>query len=101
MRTVPTTLIAVAAAGFGVLALPAVPAVAQSASVIIGQLEAQGFDVRVDRLGSAPISECEVVDIRNPQEQTQQVRVDGSRDRNRIVDIVVRRTITVSLDCSR
>jgi hypothetical protein len=98
MRTAPKTLIAVVAAGFGVLALPAVPAAAQSANVTIGQLEAQGFDVRVDRIGSAPLSECVVLDIRNPQEQTRPVRIG---DRNRVVDIVVKRTVSVSLDCSR
>jgi hypothetical protein len=69
--------------------------------VTIGQLEAQGFDVRVDRIGSAPIKQCEVTDVRNPQEQTKLVRVGGRGDRDRFVEVVVNRTITVSLDCSR
>ena len=92
---------ALAAAATGLLFAPAVPAFAESAVVTIGQLEAQGFDVRVDRIGSAPINQCEVTDVRNPQEQTKLVRVGGSGDRDRFVEVVVNRTITVSLDCSR
>ncbi|MGK2932080.1 MAG: hypothetical protein ACSLFD_04840 [Solirubrobacterales bacterium] len=96
-----SALIACKAAGFGMLALPAVPAAAESANSTIGQLEAQGFDVRVNRLGSGPLDECEVTDIGNVQEQKRLVNVEGSGDRNSIVPIVVRRTITVSLDCTR
>ena len=71
-----------------------------SAIVTIGQLEAQGYDVRVDRIGSAPLSECEVTSIRNPQEQTRLIRVEGRKGRDQFIEVVVNRTITVSLDCS-
>jgi hypothetical protein len=76
------------------------PAGAESAAITIGQLEAQGFDVKVDRVGSAPLNQCEVVDVRNPRERTELVRVGGRGDRD-LVPVVVKRTITVSLDCSR
>lgn len=81
----------------------ATPAYAESAAITIGQLEAQGFDVKVDRVGSAPLNLCEVTDVRNPREQTELVRVGGRDDRgNRdFIPVVVKRTITVSLDCSR
>ena len=79
----------------------AIPAQAESATVTIGALEAQGFDVIVDRVGDAPLSKCVVTDVRNPQEQTQLVRVNGKNDRDVFVPVVVRRTITVSLDCTR
>ena len=73
---------------------------AESAAITIGQLEAQGFDVKIDRVGSAPLNECEVIDVRNPRERTELVRVGGRGDRD-FIPVVVRRTITVSLDCSR
>lgn len=91
--------VAIASAAIGVLA--AAPANAESANLTIDQLEAQGFDVRVNRLGSAPLDECTVTDIGNVQEQKRLVNVEGFNDRNAIVPIVVKRTITVSLDCSR
>ncbi|OBK79506.1 hypothetical protein [Mycobacterium sp. 1274761.0] len=78
----------------------AAPAYAESAAITIGQLEAQGFDVKLDRIGSAPLNQCEVVDVRNPRERTELVRVGGRGDRD-FVPVVVKRTITVSLDCSR
>jgi hypothetical protein len=73
---------------------------AESAVITIGQLEAQGFEVKLDRVGSAPLSQCEVIDVRNPREQTELVRV-GDRGNRDFIPVVVRRTITVSLDCSR
>jgi hypothetical protein len=79
----------------------AVPAHAESSAILtIGQLEAQGFDVKIDRVGSAPLNECEVTDVRNPRERTELVRVGGRNDRD-FVPVVVKRTVTVSLDCSR
>ncbi len=73
---------------------------AESAAITIGQLEAQGFDVKLDRVGSAPLNQCVVTDVRNPRDRTELVRVGGRGDRD-FVPVVVKRTITVSLDCSR
>ena len=78
----------------------AAPSHAESAVLTIGQLEAQGFDVKIDRVGSAPLNQCEVVDVRNPRERTELVRVGGRDDRD-FIPVVVKRTVTVSLDCSR
>lgn len=78
----------------------AAPAQAESAAITIGQLEAQGFDVKLDRVGSAPLNQCEVTGVRNPRERTELVRVGGRGDRD-FIPVVVKRTITVSLDCSR
>jgi hypothetical protein len=101
MRTASIITAALAAAAIGSLALPPISAnAADSAIVTIGQLKAQGFDVRVDRIGSAPLSQCDVTDVRNPQERTEFVRVDRFSGRDRVVPIVVARTVTVSLDCS-
>jgi hypothetical protein len=100
MRAAFAIPLAAAAAAIGVLVLPAIPANAESAIVTIGQLEASGFDVKLDRVGSAPLDQCEVTSVRNPQERTEIVRVDRRGNRDRLIPIVVRRTITVSLDCS-
>ena len=103
MRSTLLTLVAIAAAAIGLIVVPAGSASAESDSAIatIGRLEAEGFDVNVDRVGSAPLSECEVTSVRNPQEQTRLVRVDRRKGRDEFIEVVVNRTITVSLDCSR
>ena len=97
------TIIGSALIGTGIAAAAlslAATANAESAAITIGQLEAQGFDVKLDRVGSAPLNQCEVIDVRNPRERTELVRVGGRGDRD-LVPVVVKRTITVSLDCSR
>lgn len=69
----------------------------------IGQLESAGYDVNVDRVGSAPLDQCIVTSVRNPQDITRTIRVDNGRRGDKrdydYVTIVVRRTITVSLNC--
>jgi hypothetical protein len=78
----------------------------QTAQETIAQLQSQGFTVNVDRVGSGRIENCVVTSVRNPQNQTRNVRdYYGPRDANgdrkyRIVEIVVSRSISVSLDCS-
>jgi hypothetical protein len=64
----------------------------------IGQLESAGYDVVIDRVGSAPIGECFVTNVRNPQEVTQTYAVGKGEDREYIT-VVVSRSITVSLNC--
>lgn len=70
----------------------------------IGQLEASGYDVNIDRVGSAPLDQCIVTSVRNPQDITRTIRVDNGkgndRRRDEFITVVVRRTITVSLNCS-
>ncbi|MBS1690938.1 MAG: hypothetical protein JST91_01715 [Actinobacteria bacterium] len=101
MRSALLTLTALAAGAIAAMLVPVAVANAESAVVTIGQLEAQGFDVRLDRIGSAPLDQCEVTSVRNPQERTQLVEVDGRRGRDVLVPIVIARTITVSLNCTR
>jgi hypothetical protein len=101
MRATLLILAAIAAAACGAVFAPAGLAAAQSAVVTIGQLEVRGFDVTIDRVGSAPLSECVVTSVRNPHDQTELVRVKGRGEDVDFVPVVVRRTITVSLDCSR
>lgn len=79
----------------------------QTALETIGLLEAQGYTVNVDRVGSGPLDQCVVTSVRNPQTQTRTIRdyygpkdEDGNR-KYRIIEIVTGQTISVSLDCSR
>jgi hypothetical protein len=64
----------------------------------IAQLEDAGYDVNVDRVGSAPYEDCIVTSVRNPQDITRTFWVGKGKDREQVT-VVVRRTITVSLNC--
>ena len=68
--------------------------------LIIGQYEAAGYDVVIDRVGSAPLDQCTVTNVRNPQERTRTFWTGKDEDRERIT-VVVGRSITVSLNCGR
>ena len=119
-----TSVLAGLVAG-AVMAAPAGFAAADSPAETIGLLEAQGYNVNVDRVGSAPLEDCAVVGVRNPQEVTKLVRVqrdggrhsshnDGDEDEQGdhgdrgggrrdydLVEVVVSRSISVSLNCTR
>jgi hypothetical protein len=85
------------AAAAGLAFTPAGPAgAASSAELTIAQLEAQGFDVKISRIGSAPLDECEMSSIGKAREQKQLRRFGDD-----FIEVVVRRSISVSLDCSR
>lgn len=104
MRT-SIAILAASGTALGAILVTAGPAHAESPIVTIGQLEAEGFHVNIDRVGSAPLDQCTVTSVRNPQSQTKLIRVErfgknGKKEFD-LVPIVVRRTITVSLDCSR
>lgn len=64
----------------------------------IAQLEDAGYDVNVDRVGSAPYEDCIVTSVRNPQDITRTFWVGKGKDREQVT-VVVRRTITISLNC--
>jgi hypothetical protein len=108
-----------------VIAAPAGVAAAESPTETIGLLEAQGYTVNVDRVGSAPVEDCVVVSVRNPQTVTKLVRVErnggghyggrhgddegdddgphggrGDRDFD-LIEVVVSKSISVSLNCTR
>ena len=69
---------------------------------VIEQLEMAGYTVTVDRIGNAPIQDCVVTSVRNPQQVTvPAVVVDGVGHGDDVVDVVVRQSISVSLDCAR
>jgi hypothetical protein len=99
-----------AAAAVGVCAALAVPAGLASADdgrnaqQVISDLQSQGYTVNIDRIGTAPMSQCVVTNVRNPQQVTQWVPYIGPGSRNHdraLVLDVVSQTISVTLDCSR
>jgi hypothetical protein len=99
MRATLLILAGIAAAACGAIAAPAaIASAAESADLTIAQLEAQGFDVKINRIGSAPLNQCVVTDVRNPRERTEFVPVLG--DDNGVVPVVVDRNITVTVNCS-
>jgi hypothetical protein len=105
METVMRTGWGVAAtlAAASVLLAPAGLAIAEptqagNAYATIGTLEGEGYDVIVDRVGNAPINQCIVTSVRNPQTQTRTFWVDEGKHR-RQVTVVVSRSINVSLNC--
>jgi hypothetical protein len=101
------TLVTSAATLFAVVLAPAGPAGAiTNAQATLDGLEAQGYDVTIDRVGSGPMSECIVTSVRNPHTITRVIKdYYGPKDKNgkrryRLITIVVRRTIQVSLNCT-
>jgi hypothetical protein len=96
MRATLLILAGLAAAACGAIVAPSAVANAESAELTIATLEAQGFDVKVNRVGSAPLDECVVTDVRNPREVTKLIRRGDE-----LIQVVDRRTITVTADCSR
>jgi hypothetical protein len=95
------TLAAATLAACGAIAGPAGVASAESdALTTIGQLEADGYTVNIDRVGSAPIEDCVVTSVRNPNTITRFERV-GRGDNSVLIPVVVSKTISVSLYCAR
>jgi hypothetical protein len=103
MRT-KATLAAVAAGVFGVIAAPAGLASAEeSAQEVINRLQSEGYTVNIDRVGTGPLSECVVTNVRNPQQVKQWVPYTGPgrNGDNFLIEVVTSQSISVTLDCSR
>ncbi len=96
----------VAAAAIGVCGAALAPAVlagAESAQDVISRLQSEGYTVTIDKIGTAPISECQVTSVRNPQSTSQLVPYvgPGNNGRRVLVQQQTSQTISVSLDCTR
>jgi hypothetical protein len=88
----------------GAVAAPAGLASAEeSAQELISRLQSEGYTVNVDRIGSGPMSQCVVTNVRNPQQVTQWVPYNGpGRHGDRVlVEVVTSQSISVTLNCSR
>lgn len=97
------------AAGSAVCAVLAAPAgvawADKSAQETISDLQKQGYQVQIDKLGTAPLSKCVVTSVRNPHTVTQWVPYVGpglgNIDGTFLVPVVTSQTISVSLDCNQ
>jgi len=97
------TLAAATIGGVATMLAPAGLASAESAQDTINRLQSEGYVVTIDKLGTAPVSECTVTSVRNPQQTTQLVPWVGpglGRNNNSILLPQTSRTISVSLDCT-
>lgn len=76
----------------------------QSAQDTINDFQRQGYTVTLDKIGTAPISQCIVTGIRNPHTVTQWMPYVGpglgSVDGTFLVPVVTSKSISVSLDCT-
>ena len=103
MRT-KLMLAALVAGACGAMAAPAGLASAEeTAQQVISRLQSEGYTVNVDRIGTAPLDQCVVTNVRNPQQVTQWVPYNGpGRDGDRVlVQVVTSQSISVTLNCSR
>ncbi len=76
----------------------------ENAQATINRLQDEGYTVNIDRIGTAPMSQCVVTNVRNPQRVTQWVPYVGPGGNNGdrpLVLQVMSQTISVTLDCSR
>ena len=99
MKLAFTTLAATGiAAATLALAAPtlAAPSSGQSAQDTIAQLQSEGYTVKIDRVGSGPLSACKVTNVRNPQTFTR-----TNRTANDLQTIIVSKTIDLTLNCAQ
>lgn len=82
----------------GALLALAAPAQADTAADTINQLRSQGYDVRVTRVGNAPMSECSVQSVTNLPTAAQPFLVDD--DDLNVFQIAPKQKVAVSLSCS-
>lgn len=98
------SLVAVAVAVFGVMgASSAVASAEETAQETISRLQSEGYKVTVDKIGTAPLDQCTVTSVRNPQQVTQWVPYVGpglGGDRI-LIPSVTSQTVSVSLNCQR
>jgi hypothetical protein len=94
------TLILAAMTAVSLIFTPVAGAAPDNAVNTIAILEAQGNHVIIDRVGDKLLSECSVTSVRNPQTITRLVRVNQGMGRDQLVQVVVGRTVNVSLDCT-
>jgi hypothetical protein len=97
-------LAAVTAGVCGAIAAPAGLASAEETpQQVISRLQSEGYTVNIDRIGTAPLNDCVVTGVRNPQQVKQWVPYSGpGKDGQRVlIQVVTSQSISVSLDCSR
>jgi hypothetical protein len=97
-------IVAVTAGVCGVIAAPAGLASAEeSAQETISRLQSEGYTVNIDRIGTGPIEQCVVTNVRNPQQVKQWLPYSGpGKDGDRVlVQVVTSQSISVTLNCQQ
>ncbi|WP_273734788.1 hypothetical protein [Mycolicibacterium septicum] len=98
------TLAAVGVAVLGVMGgSTAIASAEETAQETINRLQSEGYTVTIDKIGTAPLDQCTVTSVRNPQQVTQLVPYVGpglGGDRI-LVPSVTSQTVSVSLNCQR
>jgi hypothetical protein len=72
----------------------------ESAQETIQKLQDDGYNVTIDKIGTAPLSECVVTSVRNPQQFTQLKPLLGGNNDGVLFPQIISQPISVSLDCS-
>lgn len=97
-------LAAVGVAVMGVIGgSTAVASAEETAQETINRLQSEGYTVTIDKIGTAPLEQCTVTSVRNPQQVSQLVPYVGpglGGDRI-LVPSITSRTVSVSLNCQR
>ncbi|HEX4559936.1 MAG TPA: hypothetical protein VH166_12285 [Mycobacterium sp.] len=76
----------------------------ESPQDLISRLQSEGYTVNIDKVGTAPLDQCVVTSVRNPQTTSQLVPYVGpglGGDNRFLVPQITSQTISVSLNCSR
>jgi hypothetical protein len=75
----------------------------ETAQETISRLQSEGYTVNIDRVGTGPLDQCVVTNVRNPQQVKQWVPYTGpGTDGDRVlVQVITSQTISVTLNCSR
>jgi hypothetical protein len=67
----------------------------------IAQLQSEGYTVTITRVGTGPLDQCKVTDVRNPTTVTRTNRTGtAAGNPGGLVTIVISKTIDVTLDCT-
>ena len=95
----------IAAGALGVCAVAASTGLAaadngKSAADTIQELQSEGYNVTIDKIGTAPLSECVVTSVRNPQQFSQLVPLLGGNESGVLFPQITSQPVSVSLDCS-
>jgi hypothetical protein len=95
-------LAAVAVGVCGAVAAPTgLAAAEETAQQVISRLQSEGYTVNIDRVGTGPMDQCVVTNIRNPQQVKQWLPYSGpGKDGDRVlVQVVTSQSISVTLSC--
>ena len=96
VTTFAAGVMATAALGLATQATAAVPPGPSNVTSTVNALEAQGYNVILNRVGTAPMSECKVGSVRPGHEVT---RTDSGFPGDTLTTAVISKTVHVDVEC--